>query len=149
MKNLMDRRTSGDHSTTQAEAGVVRVPVLEEVAHIEIKKIETGKVRAIKHVHEENVLLSSTVSDEELIVERIPVNEYVDVAPQARHEGDTMIIPVVKEEVIVQTRLMLVEEVRITRRREERTVQTPVTLRTEEVIIERSSVNTNPSDKQK
>lgn len=142
----MDRRTSGDRSTNPAEAEGTRVPVVEERAHLDKTKVETGKVRAIKRVHEENVIVSTALTNEELIVERVPVNEYVDVPPQARHEGDTMIIPVMKEEVVVQTRLVLVEEVRITRRREERTVEKPVTVRSEEVIIERTSDGAYPLD---
>lgn len=114
-----------------------RVPVLDENLHVGIRKVETGRLRASKKVHEEDLIVSGPVTNDELSIERIPLNTYIDTAPQVRYEGDTMIIPVVEEEVVVQTRLKLVEEVRITRRQVERTVERPVTLRKEEIVVER------------
>ena len=122
------------HGTSSEQA---RVPVLDENLHVGVSKVETGRVRASKKVHEEDLIVSGPVTNDELSIERIPLNTYVDAPPQVRYEGDTMVIPVVEEEVVVQTRLKLVEEVRITRRQVERTVERPVTLRKEEVVIER------------
>ena len=115
-----------------------KIPVIEERLRVGVRKEETARIRAVKTVHEEDLIVSGPVYSEDVHVERVPLNQYVDKAPQVRHEGETMIIPVVKEEVIVQTRLVLVEEVRITKRQGEVTVEKPVTLRKEEVIIERS-----------
>ena len=126
------RPSGADGSSEQT-----RVPVLEENLHVGVAKVETGRVHASKKVHEEDLIVSGPVTNDELSIERVPMNTYIDFAPQIRHEGDTMIIPVVEEEVVVQTRLKLVEEVRITRRQVERTVERPVTLRKEEVVIER------------
>jgi uncharacterized protein (TIGR02271 family) len=115
-----------------------QLPVIEERLQVGVRKEETARVRAVKTVHEEDLIISGPVYNEEVRVERVPLNQYVDKAPQVRHEGVTMIIPVVKEEVVVQTRLVLVEEVRITKRQGEIMVEKPVTLRKEEVVIERS-----------
>lgn len=130
----------GDRSETE-RSETTKVPVLEERLRVDLRKEETGRVRAVKKVHEENLIVSGPVYGEDLEVERVPLNQYIDEPPQVRHEGDTMIIPVVKEEVVVQTRLILVEEVRITKRHVEREVEQPVTLRREEISIERSSDN--------
>jgi uncharacterized protein (TIGR02271 family) len=116
-----------------------KISVLEEDLQLGIKQKETGRVRAIKKVHEEDLLVSGPVLSDELKVERIPFNQYIDEAPPGiRYEGETMIIPVVEEEVIIQTRLKLVEEVRITKRQVEKTVEKPVTLRKEEIVIQRA-----------
>lgn len=119
-------------------SGEQRIPVLHEDLHVGVRKVNTGTVRATKIVHEEDLIVSGPVVSDELQIERVTLNQYIDESPPAiRHEGDTMIIPVVEEEVIVTTRLKLVEEVRITRRAVERTIERPVTVRTEEVVVER------------
>jgi stress response protein YsnF len=54
-----------------------------------------------------------------------------------RYEGDTMIVSLLKEVLVVETRLLLTEEVHITTRRTERHAPARVTLRREDVTIER------------
>ena len=123
------------------EQDVTRVPVLEERLNVGVRTEETGKVRARKMVHEEDLVVSGPIYNEQVEVERVPLNQYIDEAPQVRQEGNTTVIPVVREEVVVQTRLVLVEEVRITRRQVEATVEKPVTVRSEEIVVERSGEN--------
>ena len=126
------RKSSQDHKSGSS------IPVIEENLRVGVKSIETGKVRAIKKVHEEDLIVSGPVFNDELQIERVPLNTYVDTPPPSvRYEGDVMIISVVEEEVVVHTRLRLVEEVRITKRQVEKTIEEPVTLRREEVIVER------------
>jgi len=137
------KRPSDDYSKTQRVESA-RVPVLEENLKLGIRKEEIGKVRAVKKVHEEDLIVSGPVVNDDVQVERVPLNRYVEKAPRIRHEGDTMIIPVVREEVVVSTRLVLVEEVRITRRQVKETIEKPITIRKEEVIIERSPERSFP-----
>jgi uncharacterized protein (TIGR02271 family) len=54
---------------------------------------------------------------EEVDIHRVPVNEYVDAAPPIRYEDDRVIIPVLEEVLQVEKRLLLREEVVITKRR--------------------------------
>ena len=65
------------------------------------------------------------------------VNRYVDEAPAVRYEGDTMIVPVLREEMVVTKRLLLVEELHV--RTQVLTTHAPqtVALRHEEVTYER------------
>jgi len=65
------------------------------------------------------------------------VNRVVSVAPEVRHEGDVMIVPVLEEVLVVEKRLMLREELRITRRKDEAREPQRVTLRTEQVEVTR------------
>ena len=53
-----------------------------------------------------------------------------------RQEGDTLIVPVLEEVLVVEKRLLLKEEVRITRTRTEVHSPQAVTLRSEEAVIE-------------
>src|SRR5690606_31687528 len=54
-----------------------------------------------------------------------------------RYEGDTMIVPVLEEVLVMQKRLLLEEEVRITRRRSEHRAPQRVMLREEHAEVER------------
>ena len=54
-----------------------------------------------------------------------------------REEDGVLIVPVVEEQLVVTTRLILKEEIRITRRSRTEAVREPVRLRSEQVDIER------------
>jgi hypothetical protein len=77
-------------------------------------------------------------------VERRRIGEPVASAPDVRYEGDTMIIPVLEEVLVVEKRLMLQEEIRVTRHRS--AVRTPqrVTLRSEQARVERIEGEAEP-----
>ncbi len=130
---------SEKHSEDRQPPGKAMViPVIEEQLQVETRIVETGTVRINKKVHEEEVNVDAPVVYDNLDIERIPINEYVDTAPPAvRYEGDTMIVPILEEVVVVEKRLVLREELRITKRQVHTNVSKPVTLRKEEVTIER------------
>ena len=65
------------------------------------------------------------------------VNRPVEAAPPVREEGDTVVIPLVEETLVVEKRLMVREEIRITRRRVEARDPRRVTLRSEQVEVDR------------
>ncbi len=65
------------------------------------------------------IVLDEPVFAEDVDVQRVAVNRLVDRRPETRQEGDTTVIPVVEEVITIQKRLLLREEVRITRRRVE------------------------------
>ena len=132
----MDERSPSGNRTLQSEEKTL--PVMEENVRLSVAKVETGKLTAKKKVTEEDLIVSGPVLQDELNIERIPLNHYIDVAPPSvRYEGYTMISPVIEEEVVVQTRLKLVEEVRITRRQREHMAEEPITIRREEVVVVR------------
>jgi uncharacterized protein (TIGR02271 family) len=129
-------RQSFDANETLNQSTVI--PVIEEQLQVGKKVVETGSVRINKVVHEEEVKVETPVVVEKLDIERIPINQYVESAPPAvRYEGDVMIVPILEEVVVVQKRLRLVEELRITKRQEHTQVSQPVVLRREEVTVER------------
>jgi uncharacterized protein (TIGR02271 family) len=112
-------------SPAPESADHLRIPLAEEEMVVGTRDVERGRVVVRKRVetvpHEESI----AVDHDEVDVERVAVNRDVDEAPAIRHEGDTMIVPVVEEVLVVEKRLRVVEEVHITRRRvsEERTVR--------------------------
>lgn len=118
------------------------IPVVEEQVRINKKTVETGSVHVYKDVHEEEVTVDVPTIHEEVNVERVKINEYVDSAPPSvRYEGDVMIIPVLHEELVLVKRLKLVEELRVTKRKIETHEAQHVTLRKEEVNVNRVDPN--------
>ena len=61
----------------------------------------------------------------------------VEKPPPVRTEGDVLIVPVV-EEVVVERRLMLSEELHIRRERTSEEVDIPVTRHSQRVLVERT-----------
>jgi uncharacterized protein (TIGR02271 family) len=117
------------------------IPVIEERLHVGKEWKETGLVRISKTVAEEEVDYQVPVQEEELVVERKQINKYVDLAPPAtRYEGDTTIISVIKEVIVVERKLMLVEELHITKRKTEHIVTGTETLRKEQVNIDKIDI---------
>lgn len=113
------------------------IPVVEEILDIRRHRVETGKVRITKVVHEREEEVTTPRVREEITIERVPLNRMVDAPVSTRQEGDTLIIPVLEEVVVTEKRLMVKEELRITTRRIEEQTSQRVTLRREDVIVER------------
>ena len=114
------------------------IPIIEEEIQVDKKTVEKGKVRLVKEVHEEEETVELPEAHEEVDIERVPINKYVDSAPPpVRQEGDTTIYSVLKEVAVVEKRLVLVEEVRVTKRQTKSTSTKKVSLRKEEVKVNR------------
>lgn len=126
--------TASSLASEDGTSGEVVIPVIAESATVSKRRVISGGVRLRKVVHQEDHTFDEPLYDEKVNVERRPMNEWVDEPPATRHEGDTMIIPVV-EEVWVK-RYRVTEELVVTRERVARTEPQHYTLRREEVIIE-------------
>lgn len=125
------------------------IPVIEEQAHVEKRVVESGRVRVSKQVREDEVMIDIPIVHEEVDVQRVPIDQYVDQAPPAvRYEGDKMIVSVLREELVLVKRIKVVEELHITNRRTEEHRTEPITLRREEINIDRArnpDLNTPPA----
>ncbi|SFP75056.1 YsnF/AvaK domain-containing protein [Hymenobacter arizonensis] len=113
------------------------IPIIEEVPHVQKEVVETGQVVVRKTVHQETQAVNVPTRHDQVSVEHVPVNRYVDVPPPVRHEGDTMIIPVFREEVVVTTRILLVEEVHVRKQVVTTNTVHQVELRREAISAER------------
>lgn len=120
-------------STSRSET----IPVVEERAVVRKEKRITGAVQARTVVHEREERLDVPVESEEVEVERIALDEWVEAPLPMRQEGDTTIVPLHEEVLVVEKRLKLVGEVRLTRRRSVTRSARTVTLRREEAVVER------------
>lgn len=76
--------------------------------------------RMHKRVETEDATIDESLFSEDYDIERVPVNRVVEEPVQARYEGDTLVLPVLEEVLVVEKRTVIREEVRITKRRSER-----------------------------
>ncbi|RYG24420.1 DUF2382 domain-containing protein [bacterium] len=122
------------------------IPIVEERLVIDREVQETGVVRLHKSPVERTETVRVMTVEESVDVERVPVNRLLDGPIEVRQEGDTTIVPVMEEVAVVEKRLMLREEIRITRKRSQVPHEETVTLRGEEVVVERNRPETHEED---
>lgn len=131
----------GSRPTAQAVDCAHVIPVIEEQIHVDKKRVETGVVRISKQVTEHEETLTVPLVYEETQVERVAINQFVESPPPSiRYEGETMIIPVIKEVAVVEKRLMLVEELHITKRQNQKEETQSVIVRKETINVERINI---------
>jgi len=118
------------------EEGVMVIPVTRE--EVNVDKRETERViRISKTVRSEDVVVDEPLHHEEINVERVAINRYVEEPLPVRHEGDTTIIPLIEEVLVVEKRLLLREEIHVSRRSTTVNSSQVYTLRREDVQVER------------
>src|SRR5512133_1874119 len=119
-----------------AEEGGWVLPIVEESLDVH-KQAVSKRVLVHKNVREREVVVEEPTLREDVEIERVPINRQVDGPIPARHEGDVLVVPLLEEVLVVEKRLMLREELRITRHRTQVSDQRRETLRAEEVSVER------------
>jgi uncharacterized protein (TIGR02271 family) len=131
-----DLRRTRSHDQQSNDTTVI--PVMQEELDVSTRRVETQSgVRVSKTVEERDELIDEPLTKEEVEVERVPMNVPVDAASAVRYEGDTMIIPIFEEVVVVEKRLVLKEEIRVTRRKTDFRAPQRVRLRREHADVER------------
>ena len=113
------------------------VPVIEEELVTGTRAVKTGSVRVRKEVEQIRKTVEMPAIRDVVDVSRVPVNRIITSMPDLRQEGEILIIPVVEEEIIVQKRLVLKEEIHIRRRRVQSHVTKSATVGREHAVVER------------
>ncbi len=125
-------------SPTAAVENDLVVPVVAEELRVGTRTVETSRVRLHKTLVEHEEVVDPELLRDNVTVVRVPVGRlWEGETPGTRQEGDTLIIPVFEEVLVVEKRLMLTEEIHV--RREQSAYHAPqsVTLRRQEVQVER------------
>lgn len=117
--------------------GPVVLAEAEEHVHARTKTRETGRVRARVVTETRDEPIDATGWRETVDVERVPVGRVVDAPQGVRDEDGVVVIPVYEEVLVVERRLVLREEVRLTTRREPVPGPASVPLRRQHVEIDR------------
>jgi uncharacterized protein (TIGR02271 family) len=119
----------------------LRIPLLEERLTAGARPVDLGELRVHLGVDVEEQAIRRPVTRDDLIVERVVVDRMLEAPVEPRYEGDWLIIPIMREELVVEKRLMLAEEVRIRKHRvtEEQVVRE--TVRRTRIDIEDATVH--------
>jgi uncharacterized protein (TIGR02271 family) len=102
------------------------------------KRRVTRTVRVTCETRSRDMLVEEDVTSTGIVVERVPMGQFVDAMPPVREEGDITILLVIEEVVVTTRRLRLVEEVRIRRVHTTATHIETVKLREQLVVVTRS-----------
>ena len=114
----------------------VRIPLVAETARLEKRVVETGRVRIQTRPVERDETINAMLARSDVTVERVPIDRVVHETPVARQDGDTWVIPVMEERLVVETQLVPREELRITTTVSHEHVHETVRLRREQVDVE-------------
>jgi len=130
-------RTGGQPFAERAEDQIV-VPLVEEGLVVNKQWAEAGEVVIRKEIETRTETVPVELAHEEVDVARVAVNRVLGQGETAepRQEGDTLIIPVVEEELVVMKRLVVREEVHVTKRRATRREEVSEQVRSEQVRVE-------------
>ena len=131
----MESRGDDDATPNRRAQAVIQLAA-EELA-VSKQRVETGRVSVTRVTREQEHAIDELLTHETVEVSRTPIGMSVETMPSVREEGDTIIIPVVEEVLVVERRLFLKEEVRVRRVRTTERHRETVTLRHQEAVITR------------
>jgi uncharacterized protein (TIGR02271 family) len=112
-----------------------RIELAEERLEISKRELERGRVVVRTRVETRDEIAEVALRQEDVTVDRVPRGVPVEVAPAVREEDGVLIVPVLEEQLVLTTRLILKEEIRITKRSRTEVVREPVRLRSEQADI--------------
>ncbi len=119
----------------------VVLPLAEESAVVERLRREGGRVRVHLRTETLPTEVTETLRGERVEVSRVAVNRTLDAgepAPAPRQDADgTWIIPVLEEVLVVERRLLLREEIHLTRHATQEDFRDTVELRRQVAEVER------------
>lgn len=127
-----------DWQAAAVQQDTMVVPIVEERLVPEKREMQLGEVLIQKHVESADEALTLPVTRDDLEIERVKVDRPLDAPAAVRYEGDWMVIPVMKEVLVVEKQLVLAEELRIRKRQVTETREYRATLRHERVEVTRS-----------
>ena len=149
MSDPRDRTTieAPDTAATSDEATVApissetaaknNVQLLEEELSVTKRPVVTGKLKVSTRTLTHDEVAEITLERNVLDVSRVAVGQFVDVAPKVRTDGNTTIVPIVEERLVMVKQLYLKEELHIRHSVERETVQETVPLRSQHAVVER------------
>jgi uncharacterized protein (TIGR02271 family) len=132
----MDEELESEGPQPQTTDDVV-IPVIEEEVVAGARAVKTGSVRIDKHVEKRLRKVHTPLLHEDVEIRRVPVNRVVREPPKVRRNGDTVIVPVVEEELVVTKRLVLKEEIHLIKRRSREQFEKTVELDRERAVVRR------------
>lgn len=122
----MVRNADGGDTAATPEDSDAAVLLAEERLKVSTRVVDGDTVTVKTQVEEDVQWVRALLVQEDVDVERVAIGREIDEIPQVREVEGVTIIPVVREVLHVEKRLLLVEEVRVTRSRSKKEFQQPV-----------------------
>jgi uncharacterized protein (TIGR02271 family) len=138
VETTLQTRTDDDRAPDKA--GETVIPLLAEEVTVSKQVVETGRVQVSRVTHEREQLIDELLAHQTVEIDRTPIGRQVDTMPSVREEGDTIVIPIVEEVLVIERRLLLKEEVRVSRVHSTERHQESVTIRHHEAVVTRLPV---------
>jgi uncharacterized protein (TIGR02271 family) len=120
------------------------IPVLAEELVVDRQATPTGGVRVHRLTHEHEETVDLPLLKEHVDIRRVLVDREVDGPLPVRRDGDTTVIPIVEEVLVMQKRFRLKEEIHVTRTVREDRHHERVTLHRQEARVERLDAQGRP-----
>ena len=125
-------------SAFDPRSDVLILPLLAEEVSVTRREVDGDTVRVTTVTRERQQPVDEVLTHQRVEIERVPIGRMVDGVPPVREEGDTTILSVVEEVVVVERRLILKEEVRIRRVRVTESHRETVAVREQNAVITRT-----------
>ena len=138
--NELEHHQHSDQQAIPADSTVTVVPVIKEEVKVGKRQVDTGYVQIKKVVHDREEVVDIPLFKEKIEIKRVRVDRIVAEPSGIRYESNTTVIPLYEEVLVVEKRLMLTEELHITKRQVETRNPQRVTLRREEAVTERKDL---------
>jgi len=122
---------------TTIEDGEQRIELLEERLNVDKRVVTLGRVFVETKVETKQHVVEAILRQDDVDIERVPIGQVVDSAPEIREENGVLIVPVVEEQLVVQVRLVLKEELRVSKTVTSEKVRKAIPLRSEHATITR------------
>ena len=116
------------------------IALAEEQLRIGKRRRDTAKLRVTKRVEQKEELVDLPLLKERVEVRHVPVERWIDAPASIRQEGDTTILPVMEEVLVVEKRLRLIEEVHLIKHRDLMRHRETVTVRRERAEVDKQSL---------
>lgn len=135
---------TGPPPARRSDGGDAVIPLHDESVTVGKQRVERSRVRVTTRVSEREQIVREALEHEEATVTRVPIDREIDAHPGIRQEGDVTVIPLVEEVLVVERRLVLREELHIRKNRRTVEIEQPVTLRSEDAVVERVTAPPSP-----
>jgi len=100
---------------TDVDARIESIPLVEELLEARVVSKQIGSVLIHKHVESQTVSSDIELHREDVIIEQVVKDEFVDEKREPWYEDDTLVIPLYEEVLVSQRKLMLTKLIRVQR----------------------------------
>jgi len=111
------------------------IPILGEDVIFEKRRRAKRRVRVSTVTRQQEEQLDCELLRENVELERVPIGKIISEVPAVREEGDSVIIPVVEEVLVVERRLLLKEEIRVHRTKKMERHHESISVRRQEGVV--------------